>query len=183
MPKLRESSTLRVGQRLPDVGLPRPDGAVRALRGAHRDAVVVVVLHDADCERCRDYLRALAAAAPRFRIWDGSVGAVTDAPHPDHLQAELDPDIDVLIDAERTFLDRVQAHGGFGGRAGDRAGDRAGNMAGESASEVPADGPVVLVADRYGQLFEILPAGPDHVLVEPRELEEWLKYLATQCPE
>lgn len=157
MPQLRNSSTLRVGQRLPDLRLPRPDGAVSALRGPHRDAVVVVVLHDADCERCRDYLRELAAAAARFRIWDGSVRAVTDSQRADNLQAELDPDIDVLLDAESMFLNRVQDHGGFG--------------------------PVVMVADRYGQLFEILAAGADHALAEPRELEEWLKYLATQCPE
>lgn len=69
--------------------------------------------------------------------------------------AEVGTAVDVLVDAERVLLDRVGA----------------------------IDGPVVLVADRYGQIFEIMQAGAEHALPEPRELEEWLKYLATQCPE
>ena len=44
-------------------------------------------------------------------------------------------------------------------------------------------GPAILVADRYGQVFHLRSAGAEHALAEPRELEEWLKYLATQCPE
>ncbi len=41
----------------------------------------------------------------------------------------------------------------------------------------------VLVADRYGQIFHAVRAGTTHDLPSARELEEWLKYLGTLCPE
>ncbi len=41
----------------------------------------------------------------------------------------------------------------------------------------------VVVADRYGQIFEAVHAGASHALPSPRELAEWLKYLGTLCPE
>lgn len=41
----------------------------------------------------------------------------------------------------------------------------------------------VIVADRYGHIFEATHAGESHDLPSPRELEEWLKYLGTLCPE
>lgn len=151
MPRVNSATMIRVGDRLPKLKLPRVDGTERPLRGPHRDAVVVVAMHDAGCDRCGRYLQDLADARPRFRIWDGTILAVTDATDP----GDGGDAVDVLVDAERRLLDRVEAD----------------------------DGPVVLVADRYGQLFEIFAAGPDHALPGPRELEEWLQYLATQCPE
>lgn len=41
----------------------------------------------------------------------------------------------------------------------------------------------VLVADRYGQIFESMDAGSTHDLGSPAELAEWLKYIGTLCPE
>jgi hypothetical protein len=41
----------------------------------------------------------------------------------------------------------------------------------------------VIVADRYGHIFDAVYAGASHRLPGPRELEEWLKYLGTLCPE
>lgn len=144
---------MRVGDRLSNLRLPRADGAtVHPLRGPHRDAVVVVALHDVGCDTCRDYLRALASARSRFQLWDGSVNAVA-ATADGALQAELRSAVQLLVDADRELLDRVDT----------------------------TAGPVTLVADRYGQVFHI--HGEDHSGMEPRELEEWLKYLATQCPE
>jgi hypothetical protein len=46
----------------------------------------------------------------------------------------------------------------------------------------PEDAAVV-VADRYGQIFDESHAGGGHGLPEPRQLEEWLKFLGTLCPE
>ena len=182
------STRIQVGDRLPDLRLPRAgdEPTVRPLRGPHRDAAVVVVLHDPTCDACADYLRTLAEAVPDFDLWDGSVRAVVGpvrgaGPGPGRtaatdgsgsgaaggavwsrsaadLQDELGPDVDVLVDRDRALLDRVAA----------------------------SDGPVTLVADRYGQVFHIDGAGGEagaHPGMEPRELEEWLKYLATQCPE
>ncbi len=41
----------------------------------------------------------------------------------------------------------------------------------------------VIVADRYGQIFHAARAGAAHDLPSARDLEEWLKYLGTLCPE
>jgi hypothetical protein len=41
----------------------------------------------------------------------------------------------------------------------------------------------VIVADRYDQIFHIDDAGDGHALPAARELEEWLTFLAIQCPE
>ena len=137
-----------------------------------------VALHDPACDACRSYLRNLADHDHRFRLWDGRVLAVTRERVPDAgahgaagdraapdgagtpaalraLQEALGDAIDVLLDPDRALLDRVDA----------------------------TARPVTIVADRYGQLFHIEEAGAGHAVVEPRELEEWLKYLATQCPE
>lgn len=41
----------------------------------------------------------------------------------------------------------------------------------------------VFVADRYGQIFDMVRAGLSHDLPSAHELSEWLKYLGTLCPE
>ena len=147
---------IRVGGRLPKLRLPRA--------GTGGDAVrpVLVALHDPGCDACRAYLGTLARERSRFDPWDGTVYALADVDAAG-LQEELGDAVAVLVDADRAVLDRL------GGTAG----------------------PVTVVADRYGQVFHIEAAdraagdgaAAGHPLLEPRELEEWLKYLATQCPE
>jgi hypothetical protein len=41
----------------------------------------------------------------------------------------------------------------------------------------------LVVADRYGQIFFAARSGSSHALPSVRELEEWLKFLGTLCPE
>jgi len=41
----------------------------------------------------------------------------------------------------------------------------------------------VIVADRYGHVFHASHASASHRLPSVRDLEEWLKYLGTLCPE
>jgi hypothetical protein len=41
----------------------------------------------------------------------------------------------------------------------------------------------LIVADRYGQVFHAVRAGTSHDLPPRRELDEWLKFLGTLCPE
>lgn len=41
----------------------------------------------------------------------------------------------------------------------------------------------IVVADRYGHIFHVARAGMAHDLPPVRELEEWLKFLGTLCPE
>jgi hypothetical protein len=43
--------------------------------------------------------------------------------------------------------------------------------------------PRIIIADRFGQIYHLEDAGPAHALPEPRALEEWLRFIATQCPE
>jgi hypothetical protein len=43
--------------------------------------------------------------------------------------------------------------------------------------------PRVIVADRFGHIYHVEDGGPAHALSEPRELEEWLRFIGTQCPE
>src|SRR5690606_41996563 len=50
-----------------------------------------------------------------------------------------------------------------------------------AAAGVPA--PAVLIADQWGELFVVEPAGADHAFIEPDEVVAWLRYLAIQCPE
>jgi hypothetical protein len=45
------------------------------------------------------------------------------------------------------------------------------------------DNASLIVADRYGHIFEAVHAGGTHQLPAPRQLEEWLKFLGTLCPE
>ncbi|HEU4566240.1 MAG TPA: hypothetical protein VFS05_16375 [Gemmatimonadaceae bacterium] len=46
-----------------------------------------------------------------------------------------------------------------------------------------AGGAGVVIADRFGQVYHMYDAGEGHGWPAPRELEEWLRFLATQCPE
>lgn len=50
-----------------------------------------------------------------------------------------------------------------------------------AAAGIPA--PAVLIADQWGELFVVEPAGDDHAFIEPDEVVSWLRYLAIQCPE
>jgi hypothetical protein len=57
---------------------------------------------------------------------------------------------------------------------------------GEAVASVPegfGEAPGVVVADRFGQIYHIEHGGPEHALSEPRELEAWLRFIGTQCPE
>jgi peroxiredoxin len=46
----------------------------------------------------------------------------------------------------------------------------------------PADAGVI-VADRWGQIYDACYAGGGHQFPARRQLEEWLKFLGTLCPE
>lgn len=45
------------------------------------------------------------------------------------------------------------------------------------------DGAGVLIADRFAHIYEVRDAGAGHALPAPRDVEEWLKFIGTQCPE
>jgi hypothetical protein len=43
--------------------------------------------------------------------------------------------------------------------------------------------PRIVVADRFGDVYHVEEGGAGHALPGPRVLEEWLRFIATQCPE
>lgn len=67
---------------------------------------------------------------------------------------------------------------------GAKFGPRFGTVLADTANRVSSrDDARVIVADQYGQIFESSYAGGGHDLPAPRQLEEWLKFLGTLCPE
>lgn len=145
---------LHVGDFVPMLVLPSaPAGDPRSLRTPGRLATLLVRVHHAQCEGCRAYLEALTLAASDFAAWDGRVVVLV----PGTLDAASRVKREVA--APFTVLADEHEEGPLHGQAG------------------------VVIADRYDQIFHLDDAGAGHTLPAPRELEEWLKFLATQCPE
>ena len=147
---------LTVADFLPYLDLPAPGGGTVALRHGGRHATALVVVHHAACEGCRRYVAQVAAAADDLAAWDGRVVVLV----PGRL-------------AEAAALDSGVEPA------------RAVKVAPIDASHAAAlvEGAGVVIADRYGHVYDVTSAGEGHALPAPRELEEWLKFLATQCPE
>jgi hypothetical protein len=147
--------TLTVGAFLPYLELAAaPGGRSVALRPRGRQATVAVRVHSAACPECRRYLSAVAGAASDLAAWDGRVVVLLPG---------------ALGDAETMRRELALPF----------------PVASEALDQAPLiDGAGVVIADRYGQIYHVADAGTGHeVLLPPRELEEWLKFLATQCPE
>jgi peroxiredoxin len=149
---------LEAGQRLPDLDLPSaPSGAPVPLRRRARQGTVLIVLHGADCDGCRSYLEAIAAAYEQLRDWDGRVVPVVEGPLAAAAQAGsgLDLPFPVLADP----AGRLREGWAIGGGS-------------------------LLIADQWGELFLVQSGSPgSHDLPSPEEVAEWLRFVAIQCPE
>lgn len=146
--------------KLPYVALERVGRAGEEnLRRQERFARAVFFTHGGGCAECAAYARTLAGAVPALADWDARVLVVF--PPGDRAAAtslaEEAPGLSVLLDTAST-------------RARSTAGVRP-----ESAA--------LLVADRFGDLWHGYDAGAGHRLPDIRELEDWLRYLGTLCPE
>jgi peroxiredoxin len=75
----------------------------------------------------------------------------------------------VVAPSSREEVARINARGTVLADEGRRLAD------GASAS--------LIVADRYGHIFYAIHSEASHDLPAPRDVEEWLKYLGTLCPE
>ncbi len=160
-----EKDRLRVGMRLPALRLATVSGAQIDVRLGGRDASVIVLVDDDAMERATAFLERLARAAPEFRVWGGRIlGVVRPA---DRAPGEsADPSI-------------VRAWAGLEQRLGfplllDREG--------RTRDWTPAAA-AVLVADRFGDVYHVAEGAELWDLTTPSELEDWLRFLATQCPE
>src|SRR5688572_9705258 len=49
--------------------------------------------------------------------------------------------------------------------------------------EAAEDAPAVIIADQWGEIAVVEPAGEAHRFIEPVEVITWLQYIAMKCPE
>jgi hypothetical protein len=119
----------------------------------------------------RDYLRAVAREASAFADWDGRVIAIT--PGPDgawaSLAGELGDAVWVVDDPDDTL---------------EPTPDAAATPAAPPDTRPAGGRPMAVVADRFGEIYHVWEhedGGGGRP--GPRQLEEWLQFLALQCPE
>lgn len=149
---------LSVGDRLPAITLPAaPDGRRVNLREPSRHSWVILVVARGD-ERSRGYATTLADAAESIRLWDSRLAVVVEedlrAAH--DLHHALGAQVTVLADPE---------------------------CVGRALFDTGTGPTILVIADRYGQIYFVQVAAHVEALPAPNEIEEWVKYLATQCPE
>lgn len=161
----------QIGDRIPDTRLPAvEEEGVTPIRGGARESVVLVFPHGGGCAECRAYVERLTRAHEGFRRWDARLTVVL----PD--DAKAGPDA------------------GGGAKAGPDGGGGAWSGLDhvslvrdeEDALHAGLDeegGAGVLVADRWGAVYEVVRVGAGHGLPTAHELVEWLRFIATQCPE
>lgn len=151
-------SPMPVGSMLPSL-YSRTDSGKLRWRNPAGGSTVAVFLQSDDREGDRAYLRELTDAAEDFRLWAGRV-------------------IVVMPDQPR----------GGGGPLGGSAGQRTISLVTETEGEaehcgVRGDEDAILIADRWGQVYYGARGNTADALPDTEEIEEWLQFLATQCPE
>jgi peroxiredoxin len=151
----RRAVPLHVGDRLPDRSVERTDGAGQLpVKRRGRDSTILLMLHAANCPACRGYVGRLQDEAAAIRDWDGRVLLVWAAPVARAAATARVSGFDSGIDVDGGLLARL-------------------------GLELPA----ILIADQWGELFAVQPAGNEHDFIDPSEVVEWLRFLAIQCPE
>jgi peroxiredoxin len=131
-----------------------PDGHPVELHASGREATVLVFIHSNQCAECKRYLTDLAALANDFAWWGGRV--VVRVP------GSLDQATALQRELGLPFIVTSDP-------------DERASLIGDDAG--------VVIADRYGQVYDVNAAGPQHGFMTPAEVDEWLKFIGTQCPE
>jgi hypothetical protein len=141
-------------RRLPDIALPPLDGGPRVALRAPRQGTVLVLLGAGVGERDGAYLRALAAAEPELRGWDGRVLVVVEG---------ADPEARTALDAlALPFPVLADPDGAVTAAAGVAA-------------------PAVAVVDQWGEVHAARGAGAEEPWLPVREVEQWLRFLSIRC--
>jgi hypothetical protein len=143
---------------MPAVALPgAADGAPRALRGVSRDALVLLYLPAAHGDGAEAAQR-IAAAADDVEYWYARIVVVVagDLAAAARVRAASGERLTVLTDEKGELRARIGLEHGQA---------------------------CLLIADRYGEIYEVATANDAAALPGVAEIEEWVKYLATQCPE
>lgn len=161
-PAAAPGTFLRPGDRLPSLSLAAaPDGQVVSLRPSGRDALLVLFLQSPDGAESRDYLRGLADGDAAFRRWDARPIAV--------LPADLDAAANLVRDLQPPFALLADPDGAARRRCGVDDGTAA-----------------LFVADRWGEVYYSVRAPSESGLPAPQPpgiIMQWVRYIATQCPE
>lgn len=142
-------------RRLPELALPRaPGGEPCPLRAPGRRSPVLVLVHGDGCAACGEFVARLEAEIQSIEEWDGRPLVIAPEDLARAGGLRLRTGLPVLADPERRL--------------------------GTALSVRP---PALVVADQWGEVHEVHPAGEDHRFPEPDAVVAWLRYLAVQCPE
>jgi hypothetical protein len=156
---------VRAGTRLPALTMPGLSGERAVdLRAGSRDARVLLLLDEVCVQPFLGYLQRLAEALPAFRTWNGRVLVVLRAS-----DSVYGPDVRAL----RKELLALEQEPALRILRDETGATRAWSDAAATA----------IVADRFGDVYFTAGATPPDELPTPDALEEWLRFLATQCPE
>jgi peroxiredoxin len=150
------TAALAAGGRLPALRLPRVgSGETVEVRGDRRNPSMILFAHSAECAECRDYVEALIEQPDAFGVWGGRLLVIVPgtAGTQNYPTSATFP-VHLLVDEGSEFARRCGMEGGG-----------------------------LLVADAWGEVHYAIYTGESHDLPTPAEVEEWLKFLAIQCPE
>jgi hypothetical protein len=148
---------LAAGDRLPILELrSAPHGRIEKFRQRSPDALVLLLLPE-DGPASRVTVEALADRAEAIEHWYAHILVVAGPPeHAAEIASHTRGKLTVIADPDRATFERI--------------GIAAGNAA-------------LVIADRYGQIYELAEATAATEIPSTDEIEEWTKFLATQCPE
>jgi hypothetical protein len=159
----RPNGLMGAGERLPPLVLDSATGAdaVR-LREPAAGAPVILRL-PAEPEPWLEYARSLAADPAAYRNWSGrlivAIAGDGDAASraANALAGKGQPPLArVIVDPEGELGNAIRA---------------------------PSSQAALVIADRWGLVYFTRSAESPEALPAPAEIEEWLRFLATQCPE
>lgn len=145
-------------ERLPDLRLPSASGGapVPLVATGGRLVPVILAAHSAECDGCRAYAQALAAAQAELREWDARVVIVVpaDVDQAARFADGIDLPFLIVADAERKVCTRMGM-----------------------------EGAAVIVSDQWGEVRTRHAAGAAHELPSVAEVVDWARFVAMQCPE
>lgn len=148
-----------IGERLPPLSVPTLiEGEEVSLEAGGRDARVLLVLPADDLEAGLDYWRQFIELSDELRHWYARPLAMLPA-EPAALginPSEVVAPFPVLLDHDGSAHERL---------------------------DVEQSEAALFIADRYGQVYVAERAQNLTDLPTPRQIEEWVRFLAVQCPE
>lgn len=158
---------IRQGDRLPAASLPSATtGRPVPLREPAAGSVAILAL-PAEPERFADYARAFVLPRPGYHYWAGRPI--------------------VLIPGSPEAAARAAAALGLPGEDEDPSGGRRVLVDVDGALRrrwrIPAADAAVIIADRWGEVYAAMTGSDPGELPGPDAVDEWLRFLSTQCPE